>query len=60
MGFQPNFVKHSNVGEQYKQIGNSVAIPVIKAIAECIKEQKLLSYEPQRQIIGNIQSLLFG
>ena len=39
MGFSANFIKHSNVGEQYKQIGNSVAIPVIKAIADSIKEQ---------------------
>ncbi|MEY4903578.1 MAG: hypothetical protein RLZZ292_1393 [Bacteroidota bacterium] len=60
MGFQSNFVKHSNVGEQYKQIGNSVAIPVISAIAESIKEQKLLIDEPQRQVVGDLQSLLFA
>lgn len=42
MGFQANFKKHTNVGKQYKQIGNSVAVPVIRAIAESIKEQKLL------------------
>lgn len=57
MGFHPNFIKHSNVGEQYKQIGNSVAIPVIRAIAESINEQKLLIDEPQRQIVGDIPSL---
>ena len=59
MGFQPDFIKHSNAGEQYKQIGNSVAIPVIKAIAKSITEQNLLIYEPQRQVIGDLQSLLF-
>lgn len=47
-------------GEQYKQIGNSVAIPVIRAIAESIKEQKLLIDEPQRQVAGDLQSLLFA
>jgi DNA (cytosine-5)-methyltransferase 1 len=57
MGFQPNFKKHSNIGEQYKQIGNSVAIPVIRAIAESINEQKLLIDEPQRHFIGDLQSL---
>ena len=57
MGFQPNFIRHSNVGEQYKQIGNSVAIPVIRAIAESINEQKLLIDEPQRQVVGDLQSL---
>ncbi len=60
MGFQPNFIKHSNIGEQYKQIGNSVAIPVIRTIAESIKEQKLLIDEPQRQVTGDLQSLLFA
>ena len=60
MGFQPNFIKHSNIGEQYKQIGNSVAIPVIRAIAESINEQKLLIDEPQRQVVGDLQTLLFA
>jgi DNA (cytosine-5)-methyltransferase 1 len=60
MGFHNNFVKHPNLGEQYKQIGNSVAIPVIKAIAESIKEQKLLLDEPQRQVAGDLQTLLFS
>lgn len=60
MGFHTNFIKHSNAGEQYKQIGNSVAIPVIRAIAESIKEQKLLIDEPQRQVAGDLQSLLFA
>ncbi len=60
MGFQSDFIKHPNVGEQYKQIGNSVAIPVIRAIAESIKEQKLLIDEPQRQVVGDLQTLLFA
>ena len=60
MGFPSNFIKHSTVGEQYKQIGNSVAIPVIKAIAETIKTQKLLEDEPQRSVAGNLQALLFN
>lgn len=60
MGFEANFIKHSNLGEQYKQIGNSVAIPVIRAIAESIKEQKLLTDESQRQIEGDLHSLFFS
>jgi DNA (cytosine-5)-methyltransferase 1 len=60
MGFPKNFIKHQTIGEQYKQIGNSVAIPVIRAIAESIKEQKLLIDEPQRQVVGDLQSLLFA
>lgn len=61
MGFESDFIKHSTVGEQYKQIGNSVAVPVINAIAESIKDQKiLLKDEPQRKVIGDLQTLLFA
>lgn len=60
MGFQSDFIKHSNLAEQYKQIGNSVAVPVIRAIAESIKEQKLLINEPQREVAGDLQLLLFS
>lgn len=59
MGFPSNFIKHTTVGEQYKQIGNSVAIPVITAIAESIKEQNLLENESQRETVGDLQTLLF-
>lgn len=41
MGFPDNFKKIYNRGELYKQIGNSVAIPMIKAIGEQIKIQLL-------------------
>ncbi len=60
MGFPPDFIKHPNTGEQYKQIGNSVAITVIRAIAESIKEQKLLVHDPQRQVVRDLQTLLFA
>jgi DNA (cytosine-5)-methyltransferase 1 len=60
MGFPSNFIKHQNLGEQYKQIGNSVAIPVIRAIAESIKEQNILKDESQRQVVGDLQTLLFS
>jgi DNA (cytosine-5)-methyltransferase 1 len=60
MGFQASFKKHSNTGEQYKQIGNSVAVPVIRAIAESIKDQNLLIDEPQRKVVGDLQALLFS
>ncbi len=42
MGFSSSFKKHFKKGEQYKQIGNSVAIPVIYEIAKSIIEQNLL------------------
>lgn len=57
MGFSDDFKKHSSLTEQYKQIGNSVAIPVIEAIAQSIIKQNLLSNEPQRETITNFQSL---
>ncbi len=59
MGFPDNFKKHTTVGEQYRQIGNSVAIPVIYEIAQSIKKQKLLKNEPQRKVVGDLQELLY-
>ena len=41
MGFPAHFKMISSRGELYKQIGNSVAIPMIKAVAEQIKIQLL-------------------
>ena len=40
-GFPENFIISSNKGNAYRQIGNSVGIPVIKAVAEEIKRQIL-------------------
>ena len=42
MGFPDKFKLLSNKAELYKQIGNSVAIPMIKAVAEQIKTQLLI------------------
>lgn len=41
MGFPEKFKLLNNRGELYKQIGNSVAIPMIKAVGKQIKEQLL-------------------
>lgn len=62
MGFPDTFVKHSVVGAQYKQIGNSVAIPVIQAIADQILEQKILEPVNVRKNVRlgeNLQISLF-
>lgn len=39
MGFPDSYKKISSVGEQYRQLGNSVCVPMIKAVAAEIKEQ---------------------
>ena len=39
MGFPNNFKRPSSIGEQYKQIGNSVCVPMIHAVAKEIKNQ---------------------
>ncbi len=39
MGFPETYIKVSSVGEQYKQLGNSVCVPMITAVAEEIKNQ---------------------
>lgn len=41
MGFPSDFIKSSNLGEQYRQIGNSVCIPMIQEIIKEIKNQLL-------------------
>lgn len=39
MGFPTDYKKISAVGEQYKQLGNSVCVPMISAVAEEINNQ---------------------
>lgn len=39
MGFPDSYKKVSAIGEQYKQLGNSVCVPMIEAVAEEIKNQ---------------------
>lgn len=39
MGFPEDYKKVSAIGEQYKQLGNSVCVPMIKAVSEEIKSQ---------------------
>lgn len=39
MGFPEEYKKISATGEQYKQLGNSVCVPMIAAVAEEIKNQ---------------------
>lgn len=39
MGFPETYIKVSSIGEQYKQLGNSVCVPMIKAVAEEINNQ---------------------
>jgi len=39
MGFDEKFIRSDKTGEQYKQIGNSVAIPMIKELAKQLNEQ---------------------
>lgn len=54
MGFPANFKKSNIIGEAYKQIGNSVCVPLIQEIARQIRQQDLLidstlrNYKPIR------------
>jgi DNA (cytosine-5)-methyltransferase 1 len=41
MGFPTNFIRSNSLSEQYRQIGNSVCIPMIDAIITEIKNQLL-------------------
>lgn len=39
MGFPDNFIKDKSLGDEYKQCGNSVCVPMIEAIVKQIKQQ---------------------
>ncbi len=39
MGFPETYIKVSSIGEQYKQLGNSVCVPMVKAVAKEINNQ---------------------
>lgn len=41
MGFPENYIKVSSLAEQYKQLGNSVCVPMIQEVAKEIKNQLL-------------------
>ena len=41
MGVPDKFVKTNNLGEAYRQIGNSVCVPMVKEITKQIKAQLL-------------------
>lgn len=63
MGFPENFKTHANLAASYKQIGNSVCVPVVEAIAQEILHQNLLSTESNqssRKAEEYIQPVLFN
>ena len=59
MGFPENYIKNKSLGESYRQIGNSVGVNITTEISRQIIEQGLLSYEPQRELIGDLRNLNF-
>lgn len=61
MGYPENFKKSTITGEAYKQIGNSVCVPLIQELARQIKEQGLLNKnESSRKITRGVQQSLFA
>lgn len=49
MGFPETFKKVSKPTEQYRQLGNSVCIPMIEAVAKEVKKQFLKNYKINRK-----------
>lgn len=55
-GFPENFILPRSRSAAYKQMGNSVAVPVLERIAECIDEQalkELFQYYSVEEIVKN-------
>ena len=51
MGFPENFILNQKIGEQYKQIGNSVGTTVVSELARQILDQGMLTEdEAQKEI----------
>ncbi len=59
MGFPNDFIIHSSLGESYKQVGNSVCIPMIYELAIEIKEQIFIT-KSQHQNVQSSESKLFS
>ncbi len=60
MGFPKTFKKHPILTECYKQIGNSVCVPLIEEIALSLKGVNCNTNESQRKVNGNLQPLIFN
>lgn len=58
MGFPDGFVRPSAVGEQYRQIGNSVCVPMIAAVSIAIEEQyfseEIIEYDALGLVAANV------
>jgi len=59
MGFPDPFLIHSNKSEAYRQIGNSVCVPMIKQIGIQIKEQLLAKSDDQPNTNAIFRESLF-
>jgi DNA (cytosine-5)-methyltransferase 1 len=55
MGFPEPFKLHPNLGECYKQIGNSVCIPLFQELAIQIREQIFSAFD--HQYLSGIRSI---
>lgn len=60
MGFPNDYIKNENVSSRYKQIGNSVSVNITYELGRQLLKQNLLLDEPQREIIGDLQQLIFN
>jgi DNA (cytosine-5)-methyltransferase 1 len=58
MGFPKSYVRSEQLSEQYKQIGNSIAINVVKVLCKEIINQNLLNNGPKRNPSKDIQKVI--
>ena len=59
MGFPENFKRDKSLPESYKQVGNSVCVPLVEEIANSIKRQRVLKNDSQRKAVRDFQAILF-
>jgi len=59
MGFPGSFKKHHKASEGYKQIGNSVCVPLVKELGVSIIKQRDVKYDSQTKAFRGFQASLF-
>ncbi len=57
MGFPDDFIMHESKVHKYKQIGNSICIPMVQELGMQIMKQRIYANEPQREIKRDLSSI---
>lgn len=60
MGYPDNYQRLGRPGTQYKQIGNSIAVNVVREVAKQVLDQNLIKNGSQTETTRDLQSIING